>query len=197
MRDLRIRHGMLAVAASWFGMGLPPGLFPLEEERFGIHAGDMETSVMLAMIAYAAAAGDEWEKAREQIRAFLGPGGRENAARLGMGLLEAGVALHQGATDEAGQLLAGFIRDVRNPWYVSIAEYLSGRISEESLKASAEKSPEQLVTAYTSMGFRAEAARDRNGAMHYYKQALGSFMDDWLEYDFASERLKRLRRSPE
>ena len=48
-RDLRIRHGMLAVAASWFGMGLPPGLFSPEEERFGIHAGEMETSVMLAL----------------------------------------------------------------------------------------------------------------------------------------------------
>lgn len=48
-RELRIRHGMLAVAASWFAMGLPPGLFTPEEERFGIHAGDMETSVMLAL----------------------------------------------------------------------------------------------------------------------------------------------------
>lgn len=48
VRDLRARHGMLAVAASWFAMGLPEGLYPLEEERFGIHAGRMETSVMLA-----------------------------------------------------------------------------------------------------------------------------------------------------
>jgi creatinine amidohydrolase len=50
VRDLRIRHGMLAVAASWFAMGLPPGLFSPEEERFGIHAGEMETSVMLALV---------------------------------------------------------------------------------------------------------------------------------------------------
>ena len=48
-RDLRIRHGMLAVAANWFAMGLPPGLLSAEEERFGIHAGDMETSMMLAL----------------------------------------------------------------------------------------------------------------------------------------------------
>jgi creatinine amidohydrolase len=48
-RDLRIRHGMLVVAANWFAMGLPPGLFTPEEERFGIHAGDMETSVMRAL----------------------------------------------------------------------------------------------------------------------------------------------------
>lgn len=48
-RDLRIRHGMLTVAANWFAMGFPPGLLSAEEERFGIHAGDMETSVMLAL----------------------------------------------------------------------------------------------------------------------------------------------------
>jgi len=48
-RDLRLRHRMLVIAANWFAMGLPPGLFTPEEERFGIHAGDMETSVMRAL----------------------------------------------------------------------------------------------------------------------------------------------------
>lgn len=48
-RDLRLRHQMLVVAANWFAMGMPPGLFTPEEERFGIHAGDMETSVMRAL----------------------------------------------------------------------------------------------------------------------------------------------------
>ncbi|WP_135449793.1 creatininase family protein [Tabrizicola caldifontis] len=48
-RDLRLRHGMLVVAANWFAMGMPPGLFTPEEERFGIHAGDIETSVMRAL----------------------------------------------------------------------------------------------------------------------------------------------------
>jgi creatinine amidohydrolase len=40
---------MIAVAASWFAMGLPEGLFSSQEGRVGIHAGDMETSVMLAL----------------------------------------------------------------------------------------------------------------------------------------------------
>jgi creatinine amidohydrolase len=48
-RDLRLRHKMLVVAANWFAMGMPEGLFTPEEERFGIHAGDMETSVMRAL----------------------------------------------------------------------------------------------------------------------------------------------------
>jgi creatinine amidohydrolase len=48
-RDLRLRHQMLVVAVNWFAMGLPEGLFTEEENRFGIHAGDMETSVMRAL----------------------------------------------------------------------------------------------------------------------------------------------------
>jgi creatinine amidohydrolase len=48
-RDLRVKHGMLAVAANWFGMGLPDGLISAQEDRFGIHAGEVETSMMLAL----------------------------------------------------------------------------------------------------------------------------------------------------
>ena len=48
-RDLRVKHKMLTVAANWFGMGMPNGVFSEAENRFGIHAGEMETSVMLAL----------------------------------------------------------------------------------------------------------------------------------------------------
>ena len=46
-RDLRVRMGMMVVAYSWFATGVPPGLFPEEEIRHGIHAGAVETSMML------------------------------------------------------------------------------------------------------------------------------------------------------
>ncbi len=49
VRDLRIRHNMLTVAANWFSMGLPVGLLTPGEARYGVHAGDMETSMMLAL----------------------------------------------------------------------------------------------------------------------------------------------------
>lgn len=48
-RELRIRHSMLVFSVNWFGLGLPDGLYSEEEQRFGIHAGDMETSMMLAL----------------------------------------------------------------------------------------------------------------------------------------------------
>ena len=46
-RDLRVRLGMLAVTAHTYGFGLPEGLFSDEEARLGIHAGEVETSMML------------------------------------------------------------------------------------------------------------------------------------------------------
>ncbi len=48
-RDLRVKHGILSLAASWFALGMPDGMYSDDEKRFGIHAGDMETSVMLAL----------------------------------------------------------------------------------------------------------------------------------------------------
>ncbi len=55
-RDLRARLGMLVFSVNWYGLPLigPQGedvnaLFSAEEHRFGIHAGDIETSMMLAL----------------------------------------------------------------------------------------------------------------------------------------------------
>lgn len=47
-RQLRVRHTMLAVHASWGRFGYPDGLFSEAERTHGIHGGDIETSIMLA-----------------------------------------------------------------------------------------------------------------------------------------------------
>ena len=55
-RDLRARLGMLVYSVSWFNLPLLDAqgadvnaLFGAEEHRFGVHAGDIETSMMLAL----------------------------------------------------------------------------------------------------------------------------------------------------
>jgi creatinine amidohydrolase len=48
-RELRVQAGMLAVKAGWGSMGMPEGVYSPQELRFGIHGGDAETSLMLAM----------------------------------------------------------------------------------------------------------------------------------------------------
>jgi len=47
-RQLRVRHNMIAVHASWARFGYPDGLFSEAEHSHGIHGGDIETSIMLA-----------------------------------------------------------------------------------------------------------------------------------------------------
>lgn len=51
-RELRARHGLLVYSSSWYQLPLDPDvtqLFSEQEHRFGIHAGDIETSMMLAL----------------------------------------------------------------------------------------------------------------------------------------------------
>ncbi len=46
-RELRVRHQMLVVSAAWSRLGRPAGLYTDQELAVGIHAGDIETSMML------------------------------------------------------------------------------------------------------------------------------------------------------
>ena len=51
-RDLRTAHELIVCHACWYNLPLGDmvtGLFSPEEHRFGIHGGDMETSMMLAL----------------------------------------------------------------------------------------------------------------------------------------------------
>jgi creatinine amidohydrolase len=46
-RELRVRARMLAVKCQWGNWGVPEGLYTADEMKFGIHGGDVETSMML------------------------------------------------------------------------------------------------------------------------------------------------------
>ncbi len=46
-RELRVRANMLVGKCQWTSFGLPDGMYPPEEIKYGIHGGDVETSVML------------------------------------------------------------------------------------------------------------------------------------------------------
>lgn len=48
-RQLRVSQDMLVFSVNWFGFGMPEGMYSEAERTHGIHAGDMETSVMLAL----------------------------------------------------------------------------------------------------------------------------------------------------
>lgn len=51
-RDLRAQHGLTVFACSWFNLPQAPevaSLFDAHERRFGVHAGAIETALMLAL----------------------------------------------------------------------------------------------------------------------------------------------------
>ena len=129
------------------------------------------------------------------LLAYLAVESRPTGMRMGLGLLEAGILRHQGEEAAAGARLAAYARETRDPWFLAVCDYLSGRLSEDQLRQQAGDSPESVLTGFTAAGFWAEGVKDRKNAMRFYREALGSFLDNWIEYEFVRERVKRLKRS--
>jgi creatinine amidohydrolase len=72
-RELRVRLQMFAVVSTWRRLGLPPGMYTQAETEFGIHAGDIETSLMLHFrpdLVRMDKAGTFWPASREIATEF-------------------------------------------------------------------------------------------------------------------------------
>ena len=117
-RDLRARLGLLVYSVNWFGLPLsgPQGedvnaLFSAHEHRFGIHAGEIETSMLLALapqLADMAQAQNFASTSEDRARAYaiLGNG---KSAKLGWQMQDYNAAGAVGnaaaATAEKGRLV--------------------------------------------------------------------------------------------
>jgi creatinine amidohydrolase len=128
-RELRIRHDMVTVAANWFALGLPEGVISEHERRHGIHAGEMETAIMLALHPEKVA----MERARhfdslterlERNFAHLGIG---PAARLGWQAQDLNPAGAVGdaaaATSETGQAIVAHVADALAALFADVHRY--------------------------------------------------------------------------
>jgi hypothetical protein len=152
-----------------------------------------ENRKIYVALAFYSAAGEEWDQSVEYIRTFIDGGGRQNADRMSLGILEAGILNQQGLADETRASLEAFVGRTMDPWYLTISDYLLGNQTERSLLEQAGESPENLLTAHSAVGLWAEGRGDKQKAIKHYREALGSFLDTWLEYDFSKERLRRLK----
>jgi creatinine amidohydrolase len=123
-RELRVRCDMLAVKTSWMRFGLPDGLFPEAETRFGIHGGDIETSLILhfrpELVDMRAAQDFSSLAARAvQHNRYLGPTGTHAFAWIASDLNPHGVVGNAAAaTAEKGRAVAehqarGFVELLR------------------------------------------------------------------------------------
>ena len=139
--------------------------------------------------------GESWAQGLENARAYLSLKGRENRGRLQIGLLESEILHKMGSADAAQIALDQFRARTENRWYRQIAGTIQGMIAEPDLLEAAAESPECVLTARTALGFWAEGSGNNDSAIRHYGEALGSYMDEMLEYEFAVRRIESLRRA--
>jgi creatinine amidohydrolase len=87
-RELRTRCNLIVYSCSWWNLPLGDavnGLFSAEEHRFGVHAGEIETSMMLALRPQSVVMGEARDfKSASQERAATSPVlGNGSSAKLG------------------------------------------------------------------------------------------------------------------
>lgn len=153
-----------------------------------------ENRDVLVGLAFYGAMEEAWDEALAHVRMFLKSHGRESANRLRMGLLEAEILHYKGGQEEARAALEAYNQVTRDSWFRAISECLLGKRPVDSLIKEAGMSPENLITLYMALGLWAEGSGEKKKAVEYYKEALESLLDTWHEFEFARERIKRLRR---
>ena len=134
-----------------------------------------------------------WEKALEQIEDYLRTPSHESRSRLSIGLMEPIVLRMLGKDDQSKTKLDKYIEATINPWFLSIARCLSGDTAVDHLIAKAAPEPAYILTANTALGLWAEGSGKPELAIAHYREALGSYMDEFPEYELSLERIKQLR----
>jgi creatinine amidohydrolase len=135
-RELRVRLGMLAVKTSWTRFGYPEGMYPDSESRYGIHGGDVETSLMLHFrpdLVDMTKAKDFRSRVEKAEKSFdlLRPTGTHAFAWIATDLNPNGVVGNAAAaTAEKGRRTAahqadGFIRLLRDVRKAQLKDWLS------------------------------------------------------------------------
>jgi creatinine amidohydrolase len=86
-RELRAAHGLIVYSVSWFNLplGEAGAQFSADEHRFGVHAGEIETSMMMALAPeqVAMAAAQDFGSASRQRAADYPILGNGRSAKLG------------------------------------------------------------------------------------------------------------------
>jgi S1-C subfamily serine protease len=149
---------------------------------------------MIHDLAFYSAMEEDWVASLSYIGQFLAIPGRENAHRLSLGLWEPMILQHIGQEREARKKLETFVAQTRAPWFKAIGNFLLGQSTETALAERAGENPDYLLTAYAALGFWAEGLGEKKKALNYYREALGTYMDEWRLYDFVWERIKKIRK---
>ena len=173
---------------------------------------------LLVACAIKSAATGHWNCALEYTERYLSNEGRECANRLGMGLLRAQllyiIERKQGLGEESKVIpmidlstpqnnkiravneFKGYVLKTNDPRYKHVAGVLIGDHAETAPDEKWPQTPERSLTLAVALGFQAEADGNVPGAIKHYINAIESHLDNWLEYEFAKTRIKKLRQEP-
>nr|MDJ0804243.1 trypsin-like peptidase domain-containing protein [Desulfobacterales bacterium] len=162
-----------------------------------IRAEDAHNHDLLIALAYHSAMTGDWEAALAYTREFLALPGRLSPGKLSLGLLEPEILKMLGKTALAREALAAYHDRIPDPWYRSLAGSLIEPHRQAAIADRAEEHPAYLLTGHTALGLWAEGHDDVPGAIRHYREALVSYMDDRIEYDFVLARVKHLRQAAE
>jgi len=156
----------------------------------------------LVDLVFYSAIEEQWEKSLKYAESYLSKAGRQNARRLSTGLIVCEILHRMGKKEEALKKLEKYVRETRDPWYKSVGEELLGKQTLDNLKKQAGENPVDLLILNTAMGFWTEGEVEeedkeekKEKAIEFYRQALETFMNEWLEFDFAKGRIQKLRES--
>ncbi|MCP4022393.1 MAG: trypsin-like peptidase domain-containing protein, partial [Desulfobacteraceae bacterium] len=154
-----------------------------------------DNRAVLAKMAFFYATNSVWEKALEYIHAYMEVPGRETALSLSLGLLKGQIFNITDQKDKAKKHLEKFRKETKDSWYSIIGKNLLSGPNETALIKIAGKNPEKLITMHTALGLWAEGAQDKERAAHHYREALGSYLDNRMEYYLALGRIVRFRQN--
>lgn len=127
-RELRAAHGLIVYSVSWFNLplGNAGAQFSAQEHRFGVHAGEIETSMMLALAPQLVRMGEakDFSSTSQQRAAAYPLLGNGKSAKLGWAMEDynahgaagnaaaATAANGQAVVDAAAQQLALLLAEV-------------------------------------------------------------------------------------
>ncbi|MBT8353767.1 MAG: trypsin-like peptidase domain-containing protein, partial [Desulfofustis sp.] len=158
-----------------------------------IHELQPESRRLLVYASYYSAMASDWPQSLKLAGQYLQVPGREEPLRLGLQLLTTTVLLHSGEEDESRSRLTETCRETDTIWYRQVCESLLHQRSQEDLIENAGTIPEKIVTAHAALGFQAEAEGKAEDALSHYREALGSYLDTWIEFELARQRYIVLR----
>lgn len=148
---------------------------------------------LLAYAAYYSAMAESWDQALLLADEYLALSGREEPLRLGSGLLAAILLFHLDRDDEAMVRFDSYCDRTDTAWYRQICETLTNTRPVDDLTEKSGNIPEKVLTASTYLGFKSEAEGNTDRAVKYYREALGSYRDSWVEFELARNRYVKLR----